>query len=167
MCVADYFLVVTMLLAINQTVGKPVYFTLNGPIFVRKMYLWVEQQSLVTSQNFSANHKQLILLLTLAWCSLLDWMPEVDSDCKLITYSPHVADTSTIGPNSKGQTWQPSQTRDWLFPIGPQDCRRLPTVPSAARVRKLSSCVVVFLGCPHGPSLTSNVETWPSIWRWS
>lgn len=41
----NYLFVLMLLGNKSDIVGKPIYFPLNGAIFVWKLHLWVEQQS--------------------------------------------------------------------------------------------------------------------------
>lgn len=58
----------------SYTLGKPVYFPVSVATFIRKMHLWVTPMEKPAKSSLA---KQLILLLTLVWCSLLDVRIEV------------------------------------------------------------------------------------------
>lgn len=58
----------------SYTLGKPVYFPVSVATFIRKMHLWVTPMEKSAKSSLA---KQLILLLTLVWCSLLHVRIEV------------------------------------------------------------------------------------------
>lgn len=83
-CLFAYFFVVTILHGNkSHTVGKPVYFLLNVATCVRKRH------EKLTKCSLSA--KRLIMLLTVAWCRLLDGMIEIKS------HSAHVHLAGLVG----------------------------------------------------------------------